>query len=138
MSDEHGSFQYPLMEHEAESLRAFSGRPLDEITFEAAVSGDLSADDLRIHADTLRLQAEVAQQAGYAQLAVNLRRAAELTVVPNEEVLQIYELLRPGRASWDQLMQLADRLHATYDAHENARLVREAAETYRTRGLLRR
>lgn len=130
--------QYPLMEHEAENLRAFSGRPLHEVTFEAAVNGDLSADDLRIHADTLRLQAEVAEQAGYTQLAANLRRAAELTVVPNEEVLQIYELLRPGRASWDQLMELADRLLATYQAHENARLVREAAETYRTRGLLRR
>jgi propanediol dehydratase small subunit len=53
-------------------------------------------------------------------------------------VLQIYELLRPGRASYEQMVQLADHLEQTYQAAENARFIREAAAVYRTRGLLRR
>jgi propanediol dehydratase small subunit len=127
--------EYPLLEHAGDKLQAFSGRPLSEITPEAIAS--LTSGDLRIQAETLRLQAQVARQAGYDQLAANLLRAAELTVVPNQEVLQIYDLLRPHRASFEQLMQLADRLEQTYQAAENARFVREAADTYQKRGLLR-
>jgi propanediol dehydratase small subunit len=129
---------YPLMEHNADQLRALSGRPLADITSEAVKNNHLSSDDLRIHAETLRQQAEIARKAGYEQLAANLIRAAELTVVPNEEVLKMYELLRPSRSGWDQLMALADRLEQTYNALENAHFVREAAEVYRVRGLLRR
>jgi propanediol dehydratase small subunit len=130
--------QYPLMEHAGEQLYAFSEKRLADINPEAAARGELSADDLRIHADTLRAQAQVAEQAGYDQLAANLRRAAELTEVPNQEMLQIYELLRPNRASFEQLMQLANHLEQVYRANANARFVREAAEVYRMRGLLRR
>ncbi|MBC7814793.1 MAG: diol dehydratase small subunit [Burkholderiales bacterium] len=131
MSDPH----YPLIEN-ADDLKAFSGRRLSHIDLDSL--DELSAADLRIHADTLRLQAEVARKAGYDQLAANLLRAAELTVVPNAEVLKIYELLRPNRASWEQLTQLADYLEQTYAAHENARFIREAAEAYHERGLLKR
>jgi propanediol dehydratase small subunit len=130
--------RYPLIENAADDLRAFSGRPLSDITPEAVENGDLSADDLRIHGETLRLQADIARQAGYDQLAANLLRAAELTLVPNQEVLQIYELLRPSRTSWEQLMTLADHLEQTYQAVKNARFIREAAEVYKARGLLRR
>ncbi|MBK8026984.1 MAG: glycerol dehydrogenase [Chloroflexi bacterium] len=130
--------QYPLMQHAADELKALSGRPLSEITLDAVTEGGLSPEDFRIHADTLRTQAQVAAQAGYAQLAANLRRAAELTAVPNAEVLQIYDLLRPGRASHAQLIQLAEYLEKTYQAAETGRFVREAAEVYQQRGLLRR
>ena len=87
---------------------------------------------MRIQAETLRLQAQVAEQSGYIQLAANLRRAAELTAVPNKEVLQIYDLLRPGRASYEQLMQLAEHLEQTYDAVETGKFMREAAEALPT------
>ena len=128
---------YPLMDNAGDQLRAFSGRPLPEITLQAAANGDLSVSDLRIHADTLRLQAQIARAAGYDQLAANLMRAAELTLVPNQEVLQIYDLLRPRRATYEQLMQLAEHLEQTYQAAENGRFIREAADAYRERGLLR-
>jgi propanediol dehydratase small subunit len=75
--------KYPLMQHVADELKALSGRPLSEITLDAVADGTLSADDMRIQAETLRLQAQVAEQAGYTQLAANLRRAAELTAVAN-------------------------------------------------------
>ncbi len=129
--------KYPLMENAADTLQAASGRLLSEITLEAAANGDLSITDLRISAETLRAQAEIAREAGYTQLAANLRRAAELTVVPNKEVLQIYDLLRPGRASYAQLMQLAEYLEQTYQAAATGKFVREAAEVYKQRNLLR-
>jgi propanediol dehydratase small subunit len=128
---------YPLMDNEVDRLQAFSGRPLPEITLDAAANGDLSSADLRIQAETLRLQADIARQAGYDQLAANFLRASELTLVPNQEVLQIYDLLRPRRASYEQLMQLAAHLEQTYNAAENAAFVREAAAVYRERHLLR-
>lgn len=129
--------QYPLMQHASDNLKAFSGRPLSDITLDAVEQGILTPDDMRIQAETLRLQAQVAEQAGYPQLAANLRRAAELTAVPNKEVLQIYDLLRPGRASYTRLIQLADYLEQTYQAAETAKFVREAAEVYQQRNLLR-
>lgn len=129
--------KYPLMQNAADDLKALSGRSLSEITLDAAASGSLTADDIRIQADTLRQQAEVAEQAGYVQLGANLRRAAELTAVPNNEVLQIYELLRPGRASYNQLIQLAEHLETAYQATVTGAFIREAAEVYQQRSLLR-
>ena len=132
------SWKYPLAENEADRLKAASGKAFADVNFEAAVNGELEPDDLRIHGETLRAQAEIARQAGHPQLALNLTRAAELTIVPNEEVLKMYDLLRPNRASYQQLMGLADLLEETYQAVENARFVREAAAVYRERKLLRR
>ena len=132
-----GADNYPLRENAAESLRAHSGRLLSEITSEAAAAGQLSGDDLRAHADTLREQAEIARAGGFPQLAANLLRAAELTDVPNDDLLKIYESLRPERASFAELTRLADYLESTYAARENAAFIREAAAVYRERGLLR-
>ena len=130
--------QYPLRETAADELQSYSGKPLADITAEAIAAGKLSGDDLRTHADTLRQQAGIARASGYPQLAANLLRAAELTDVPNEELLRIYELLRPDRASYEELLRLADYLEATYRATENAAFVKEAALVYRERILLRR
>lgn len=127
--------KYPLMQH-AEEIQAASGRSLNEIALETLAS--LSPEDLQIHANTLRAQAEIAHRSGYPQLAANLMRAAELTIVPNEEILKMYEMLRPERASFEKLMELAAYLETTYQAVETAQLVREAAQVYRERELLRR
>jgi propanediol dehydratase small subunit len=129
---------YPLAEHAADQLEAISGRPLGTITQEAAEAGELTIADLQISAETLRAQAAIARQAGYSQLAANLTRAAELTAVPNAEILRMYEMLRPGRASYDELIGLADRLEHEHHAPESAALVREAAEAYQARSLVRR
>lgn len=130
--------QYPLRDNAADTLRSHSGRAFDDITADAIGAGDLRADDLRTHAETLRQQAEIAREGGYPQLAANLLRAAELTDVPNEELLRIYETLRPERASYDELIRLADYLEETYDAAENAGFIREAATVYREREIVRR
>lgn len=126
---------YPLRENAIESLRAASGRPLVEITPEGVEA--LTMADVQISAETLRAQAEVARARGYAQLAANLTRAAELTAVPNAEILRMYDLLRPGRASHAELLALAELLEHRYAALECGQLVREAADVYQARGRLR-
>lgn len=128
---------YPLAEHAADRLHARSGRSLETITQAAAAAEELEIGDLQVSAETLREQAAIAREAGYPQLAANLIRAAELTAVPNDEVLRMYETLRPRRATYAELLALADRLEQTHNAPENAALVREAAEAYRARGLVR-
>ncbi|HUS80807.1 MAG TPA: diol dehydratase small subunit, partial [Armatimonadota bacterium] len=59
-----------------EPTRTVTGRTLDTLTLEAILAGDLTVQDFRISAETLRRQAAVAEAAGYRQLARNLRRAA--------------------------------------------------------------
>jgi len=119
-----------------DTIRTQSGRTLDELDMQAVLAGDLTAEDFRISGETLRRQAEAAEAAGYRQLAENLRRAAELTGVSNEQVLDIYNALRPGRTTYGQLAALADRLENELNAPLTAALVREAAQVYRERGII--
>ena len=120
---------------EQRPLRTATGRTLDELDMEAIMSGKLTPDDFRISAETLRRQAQAAEQAGYGQLAENFRRAAELTAISNEQVFRIYAMLRPGRATYAELIALAAQLESS-DAPLNAALVREAAQVYQDRGLI--
>lgn len=128
--------RYPLGEHEKERVVSRTGRTLADLTLESVRAGKVGAEDLSIHPDTLRAQAEIAEGAGFRQLAANLRRAAELALMPNEKVLAIYEGLRPYRLTYEQLLALADELERDYQAVENARFIREAAEAYKERGLV--
>ena len=120
-----------------DTTRTLSGRGLDELNIEAIRARELTVEDFRISGATLRHQADVAESAGYGQLAENLRRAAELTRVPNQEVLDIYDALRPGRTTYRQLTALADHLERDLDAPLTAALVREAAEVYLARGIVK-
>ena len=114
--------------------RALSGRAVESLTVDAIRAGEIGVADLRIHPDTLERQAVVAEEHGNPQLAENLRRAAELTQLPDEEVLAIYEALRPGRSTPAQLTALAGSL-ADRGLPRCAALVGEAAEVYARRGL---
>jgi propanediol dehydratase small subunit len=116
------------------AVRALSGRAVDELTLEAVRRGEVSLADLRIHPETLERQAEVAAGHANPQLAENLRRAAELTQLPDDEVLAIYEALRPGRSTAAQLTALAGSL-ADRGLPRCAALVAEAADVYARRGL---
>ncbi len=117
-------------------MRALSGRPVAELTVDAVRAGELGQADLRIHPETLERQAVIAETHGNPQLAANLRRAAELTALPDDEVLSIYEALRPGRSTAADLVALAQSLEAR-GLPLNAALIAEAAEIYARRGLSR-
>jgi propanediol dehydratase small subunit len=56
--------------------------------------------------------------------------------MPEEDVMALYDALRPHRATADELESLAVRLEAV-PAPLCAALVREAAAVYARRGLLR-
>ena len=114
-----------------------SGRDPAEITVEAVRDGTVDIADLRIHPDQLVHQAEVAEAHENPQLGANFRRAAELASLPDEQVLALYDALRPYRSTADELRAHADSLSET-GAVLNAALFREAAEVYARRGLLRR
>jgi propanediol dehydratase small subunit len=116
--------------------RALSGRLVADLTLDAVRAGELGLADLRIHPETLERQAVTAERHGNPQLAANLRRAAELTALPDDEVLAIYEALRPGRSTVAELTALAGSL-ADRGLPGNAALVAEAAEVYARRGLAR-
>ncbi len=129
-------YRYPLGEHEREKIVSRTGRALSDLTLENIRAGTVGPNDFTIHPETLRAQAEIAEDAGFPQLAANLRRAAELALVPNEKVLAAYEALRPQRVTYEQMLALADELEREYGARENARFIREAAQVYRERGLI--
>lgn len=116
--------------------RALSGRPVSGLTLDAVRAGEVGLADLRIAPETLERQAVIAEHHGNPQLAANLRRAAELTLLPDDEVLAIYEALRPGRASAAELTALAGSL-AARSLPLTAALIAEAAEVYARRGLSR-
>ena len=122
---------------ENHNVFTIGGRKVSELKIEDVLAGELSLEDLGISGKTLDGQAEAAESAGYRQLATNLRRAAELTRISNQQVLEIYEALRPGRSSYRQLTAWADRLDTEYEAPLTAALVREAAEVYRIRGVFK-
>ena len=115
-------------------IRGLSGKMVESLTVDAIRAGTIGVSDLRIHPETLERQAVVAEEHSNPQLAENLRRAAELTQLPDDEVLAIYEALRPGRSSAPQLTALADSL-AGRGLPRCAALVAEAAEIYARRGL---
>lgn len=127
--------EYPLSDN-PDQVETPDGTRLSEITLEAIVNGDINGDDIAISPETLEKQAQVAEQEGRPQLAQNFRRAAELTTIPDERILEIYNALRPSGAEKQTLQEMADELENEYDAQINADLVREALEVYEKRGLV--
>lgn len=127
---------YPLSNRRPELLRTPSGKTLDDITLEAVLDKRITAEDLRITPETLELQAQIAEQTERPQMAENLRRAGELTRVPDERLLEIYAALRPGASTKEQLLAIAQELEESHAAPVNAALVREAADVYERRDCL--
>jgi len=127
---------YPLSEKAPERVRTMSGLGLEDFTLEAIVEGKIAASDLAITPQILQLQAAVARHSGYDRLAENLERAAELVLVPQDILLETYELLRPGRSHNAQILrERAALLRCNYQAERIAALIEEAADIYERRGL---
>ncbi len=127
---------YPLAERRPDLVRTARGRPLSAVTVEAVLRGEIADDELRITPEALAWQAQIAAAAGRPALVANFLRAAELTRVPDDRLLAMYNALRPGRSTLTELEALADELETQYHAPRCAALVREAATAYAERGLL--
>ena len=68
---------------------------------------------------------------------LNLQRAAELTRVPDERVLQMYDALRPFRSTKQELLDIANELRDKYHAEVCAAWFEEAADYYESRKKLK-
>ena len=127
---------YPISEARPDLIKGRRGKGLEELTLDKLMTGEVTLEDLRITPGALKLQGEVAEAAGRPTLAKNFERAAELADVPQDVIMRIYELLRPGRAkSKDDLLAAATELRDQYNAKRMAAFVEEAAEVYEKRGL---
>lgn len=130
---------YPLAEKRPELVASARGKPLSEMTLDAVLAGDVTLADLRIPATALSQQGEIAAAAGRPTLGQNFARAADLVDVPQEVIMRVYELLRPGRAKGkDDLLAAARELRETYKADRIAAFLEEAADVYEQRGLFKR
>jgi propanediol dehydratase small subunit len=127
---------YPLSVRRPDLLTTPTGKPYSAITLDGVMSGEVKAEDLRTTPETLRMQAELSEAAGRPQLGANLRRAAELTSVDDDRVLEIYNALRPNASTKQQLLDIATDLEEQHAATVTAAFVREAAEVYERRGVL--
>jgi propanediol dehydratase small subunit len=128
---------YPLADKRPELVKTATGKSLADITLPAVVSGEIQADEIRITPQTLEYQAQIAESIGRPQLAANMRRAAEMTKVPDERVLEMYNALRPYRSTGAELMAMADELEQKYGAKICAEFVREACQVYAKRKRLK-
>lgn len=128
---------YPLANKHPDWVKTATNKTLDDITLESVLSGKITAQDMRITPEILRIQADIARSAGRDRLAMNFERAAELTAVPDERVLEIYNALRPYRSSQEELLAISDELEQRYKAKICAAFVRQAANLYQTRKKLK-
>ncbi|MDA0307960.1 MAG: diol dehydratase small subunit [Proteobacteria bacterium] len=127
---------YPLSENHADELRASNGFHLDDLTIENILNDKVTMADIQIAPETLSHQAEIAGAAKRYPLADNFWRAAEMTSLPNELIMEIYEMLRPGRAlDRSSLDACAERLRNDFGAEKLALFLEEAAEIYTRHGV---
>jgi propanediol dehydratase small subunit len=130
---------YPIAETQPSKVKGKRGIALSELTMDAVLEGRVALEDLQITPEALLKQAEIAKSVGRATLSGNFERAAEMNKLPNSEVMEIYELLRPGRAgSKSTLLEAAQKIRSRYSAEGLAEFIEEAAAFYDKRGLFKK
>jgi len=139
MKDKLSAKDYPIAETRPKQILGRRKKPLDSLTLDAVIDGEVEIEDFRITPQALLQQAEIARSVGRAALASNLERASEMTKIPQSEVMEVYELLRPSRArSQKELLDVAQRIRSRYEAVLLAEFIQEAADFYHKRGLFRK
>lgn len=128
--------RYPLGEYEKSTIRSKTGKRLEDITLDEVIKGNITANDIKISKDMLYKQGQVAKENDNPEVAKNFERASELVDVPDQIILEMYNKLRPNRATKADLEAMAQKLLSEYKAVNCAKLVMEAAEIYEKRGIL--
>jgi propanediol dehydratase small subunit len=127
---------YPLAENHPDKISGARGKPLSDLTLDGVIKGNVAIEDLRITPKALNDQADISRSAGRPRLAENFERASELVDVPQDFIMEVYELLRPGRAKNKEiLLEAARTLREKHKATRMAAFVEEAADVYERRGL---
>lgn len=121
---------YPLGEKRKDLVKSATGMGLDDITLDKVVSGQIQFEDIKTRPETLALQTQIAESVNRPRLADNMRRAGEMTQIPDERLLEMYNFLRPYRATKQEMLAMADELQSQYGATACAGFVKEAATVY--------
>lgn len=133
----YGVKDYPLYEKHHDAIRTPSGKSLDDVTLEAIDKGEIDRKDLRITPEALKMQGDVAGADGRKTLQMNFYRAAELTKIPDDRLLEMYNALRPYRSTKQELLDIANELRTKYNAKICAGWFEEAAKYYESRKKLK-
>ena len=128
--------KYPLSTSDID-LKSKSGKSIDQITSYEVINGRVTGEDIKISKETLRLQGEIARQEGRTQLGENFERASELVDIPDEELLIIYNMLRPNRSTKEELLNKAKEIRDKYNAIACSNLIMDAVNVYSKRGILK-
>ena len=75
---------YPLGQSEADTITSRTGKKLSQITLDEVKKGNVTADDIKISAETLKKQGKVAREADNPTMDANFQRASELVNVPDD------------------------------------------------------
>lgn len=134
---QYGVADYPLYEKHRDIIKTPSGKPLDDVTLDDIANNRIDRKDLRITAEALKMQGDVAGAAGRKTLQMNFDRAAELTKIPDDRLLEMYNALRPYRSTKEELLGIAKELRSDYQATICAAWFEEAADYYASRKKLK-
>ena len=85
-------------------------KKLSQITLDEVKKGNVTADDIKISAETLKKQGQVAKEADNPTMDANFQRASELVNVPDDVILDMYNKLRPNRSTKKELILMAQEL----------------------------
>ena len=128
--------KYPLSKSNVD-IRSKSGKSIDQITIDEVINGRVTGEDIKISKETLKLQGKIARQEGRTQLGENFERASELVDIPDEELLIIYNMLRPNRSTREELLNKAWEIREKYNAIACSNLIIDAVNVYSKRGILK-
>lgn len=121
---------YPLYKKHPEKVNSPTGKTLQDINLKNVLNRKVTPQDFRITPKTLKMQGEIAKNAGRPAIQNNLQRASELTNVPDDRLLEMYNALRPYRSTKQELLDIASELQDKYKAPICANWFKEAAENY--------
>ena len=82
---------YPLGQSEADTITSRTGKKLSQITLDEVKKGNVTADDIKISAETLKKQGQVAKEADNPTMDANFQLASELVNVPDDVILDVQQ-----------------------------------------------
>ena len=108
---------YPLCETNPDNICGPRVITLDKITLYTVIAGDIEIEGLRISSKALLAQSGIALAAGRKTLALNFQRGAELVNIPQDLIMQTYEMLRPGQINSRAALTAQAKLFQKATAH---------------------
>lgn len=128
---------YPLYDKHYGDIRTATGKDLNEFTLDAILNDEIRPEDCRVSAEILERHAQIEESVGNFQIAAELRRSAEMTRIPDNRIMEIYNALRPRMSDRDKLKEIVEELKVEYNAPQCAAFIEDAIYVYEKRNMFR-